>query len=98
MSPNKWFYAPPLRLRSIFRHSQVEQELEEELQYHLDIKIEENMAKGMGREEARRNALLALGGLDLNKEECRDARGLVWLTDLQRNFQSPFRTNLPVAA
>src|SRR5215471_11395919 len=36
-----WFYTTPLRLRSIFRRRQVEQDLDEELQYHLDKKIEE---------------------------------------------------------
>jgi predicted permease len=69
-------YTVPLRLRSIFRRPQVERELEDELQYHLDMKIEENLEKGMSGGEARRSALIALGGLDQEKEECRDARGI----------------------
>jgi hypothetical protein len=91
MSPEHSFYTVPLRLRSIFRRGKVERELDEELRYHLEMKIEENAAKGMTGEEARRSALLALGGLDLRKEECRDARGLRWFADMRRNFRYAFR-------
>src|SRR5215510_3604105 len=69
-----WFYTVPLRLRSLFRRSQVEQELDEELRYHLDRQIEEHIAKGMTPEDARNAALRALGGVERRKEECRDTR------------------------
>jgi hypothetical protein len=92
MSPQHWLYTMPLRLRSIFRRPQVEQELDDELRYHLDMKIEENVAKGQSHEEARRFALLALGGLDQKKEECRDKRGLSWLDNTQRNLAFLFRS------
>jgi macrolide transport system ATP-binding/permease protein len=64
MSPKHWLYTIPLRLRSVFRRRRVEQELEDELQYHLNTRIEENVAGGMSSEEARRAALLSMGGLD----------------------------------
>jgi predicted permease len=91
MSPKQWLYIIPLRLRSAFCRPQVESELDEELQYHLDMKIEENEAKGMTREEARRSALLALGGLDQKKEECRDMRGLSWFDDFRQDVSYAFR-------
>src|SRR5262245_29070943 len=69
-----WFYTIPLRLRSIFRHRQVEQDLDEELQYHLDKKIEESLSRGLDPAEARNVALRAMDGLTQRKEECRDAR------------------------
>src|SRR5262245_43294389 len=69
-----WFYTAPLRLRSIFRRRQVERELDEELRYHLDQQVEENMAKGMTPEEARQAAMRAMGGVERRKEECRDMR------------------------
>src|SRR5262245_16925569 len=69
-----WFYTVPLRLRSLFRRRQVEQELDEELQYHLERQIEEHIAKGMTPEDARYAALRAIGGLEQHKEECRDMR------------------------
>src|SRR5215510_8314629 len=69
-----WFYTIPLRLRSIFRRRQVEQELDEELRYHIDRQIEELIAKGLTPVEARYAALRALGGIEQRKEECRDMR------------------------
>jgi hypothetical protein len=91
MSPKQWLYAIPLRLRSIFRRQQVEQELEDELQYHLNMRIEESVAGGMSSEQARRAALLSMGGLDQRKEECRDARGIAWIIEPQRNFHYALR-------
>jgi macrolide transport system ATP-binding/permease protein len=41
-----WFYTIPLRLRSIFRRQQVEQDLDKELRYHLERQIEENNHMG----------------------------------------------------
>jgi macrolide transport system ATP-binding/permease protein len=55
-----WFYTAPLRLRSIFRRNQVELELDEEIRYHVERQIEENIAKGMTEEEARHVALRAI--------------------------------------
>ena len=43
----------PLRLRSLFRAGRVEQELDEELRYHLERQIEQNIERGMTPEEAR---------------------------------------------
>ena len=63
-----------LRLRSICKRNRLERELDDELQFHLDRQIEENIAAGMGIAEARHAALRAFGGLDQRKEECRDAR------------------------
>src|SRR5262245_56779396 len=74
MRVQHWFYTIPLRLRSIFRSRQVERDLDEELQYHLDNKIEELLARGLDPAEARNAALRAMDGLTQRKEECRDAR------------------------
>jgi predicted permease len=71
-----WFYALPLRLRSLFRRQRVEQDLDEELQYHLERKIEEYIAQGLTPEQSRYAALRAMDGLTQRKEECRDMRGI----------------------
>src|SRR5262245_38495335 len=71
-----WFYTIPLRLRSLFRRARVEQELDEELRYHIARQIEEHMSKGKTPEEARYAALRAIGGLEQRKEECREMRRL----------------------
>ena len=74
MDVQQWFYSLPMRLRSLFRPQQADQELREELGEHLDRQIEANMAKGMSREEARYSALRALGGITQIEQQCRDAR------------------------
>jgi hypothetical protein len=74
MRPNHWFYTFPLRFRSLFRRRQVEQELSDELQDHLERKTGEYIASGLTCEEARRKATREFGGLELSKEKCRDAR------------------------
>jgi predicted permease len=65
-----------LRVRSLVRRGQLDAELEEELQYHLEQQIDLNRRAGMAPDEARRAALRAFGGLQQRIEECRDARGL----------------------
>src|SRR5215475_14816022 len=92
MGIKHWFYTLPLRLRSLFRRSQVEQELDEELQYHIEQQIEENIAKGMTPEEARYATLRAMGGIERRKEECRDMRRVRWIEDLMQDLRYGLRT------
>src|SRR5262245_17240050 len=87
-----WFYTAPLRLRSLFRRSQVDRELEEELRYHIERQIEENIAKGMAPEEARYAALRAMRGVEQRKEECRDMRRVRWIEDLIQDLRYGLRT------
>jgi predicted permease len=65
-----------LRLRSLFSRQQVEQELDEELRYHLERQIEDGFASGMTPENARYAALRSIRDIAQRKEECRDTRGL----------------------
>ncbi len=81
MRPQHWLYTIPLRLRSLFRRRRVEQELNEELQFHLERKIEEGIANGLSPKEARYAAMRAMDGLEQRKEEMRDMRRIHWLTD-----------------
>src|SRR5436190_19963576 len=81
----------PLRLRSLFARQTVEQELDEELQYHLEREIEQQVAAGMGAEDARQQALRAIGSITQRKEECRDIRGLRWLDNALQDFRYAIR-------
>src|SRR5205814_9534543 len=74
-------YTVPLRLKSIFRSAKVERELEEELRFHFEHRINEGIERGLSPQEARLTALRAMDGLDQRKEQMRDARGIHWLTD-----------------
>jgi macrolide transport system ATP-binding/permease protein len=68
-----------LRVRSLLLRARVEQELDEELRYHLEREIEEGLAAGLPRDEARLRALRDLGAVDRAKEECRDMRGVTFV-------------------
>ncbi len=61
-----------IRLAGLFRRRQREREMAEELESHLQMHIEDNLRSGMTPEEARRQALIKLGGLEQVKEDCRD--------------------------
>ena len=85
------FLALRARLRAILRRGQVERELTEELQAHLDERVAYDVAQGKNPEQARREALLAMEGVELQKELCRDARGLAWLESLVRDLRFGLR-------
>jgi MacB-like periplasmic core domain len=91
MRPERWIYTVPLRLRSLFHRQQADQELDQELQYHIERKTEEYLTKGMTPREARRTALLEMGGFEKRKEECRDARRLNWIQDLMQDLRYGLR-------
>src|SRR5947207_9989081 len=81
MRPEHWRFTIPLRLRSLFRWAQTDQELDDELRDHLDRKTQEYVAQGMTQEDAHRRARLDLGGIEQTKEKCRDARRVNWIQD-----------------
>src|SRR5207249_3278784 len=64
------------RFRALFRRKTVEEELDDELRFHLEREAEKHTNSGVDRDEALRRARLAFGGLDQVKEECRQARGV----------------------
>ena len=68
-----------LRLLALFRRRRVEQELDEELLFHVEMQTRKNLAAGMDPASARRAAVLEFGGLEGAREECRDQRGLSFL-------------------
>jgi hypothetical protein len=60
--------------RSLFSRARLEQELDEELRAYVDQLTDQKRAAGMSVAEARRAALIELGGLEQVKEEVRQAR------------------------
>jgi len=92
MRPEHWLYTIPLRLRSLFRWAQADQELDDELRHHLERKTEEYVAQGMTHEEAHRRARLDLGGVEQTKEKCRDARRVNWIQDFVQDLRYGTRT------
>jgi hypothetical protein len=70
----------------------VERELDEELQFHMERKIEEGIAAGLPADEARYRAMRAMGGLQQQKEEIRDTWRIHWLTDFVDDVRFAFRS------
>jgi len=62
------------RLKALFRRGRAENDLTEELEFHLQNEIERRIAAGMTPETARDEALRSFGGVDQTKEQCRDLR------------------------
>jgi putative ABC transport system permease protein len=71
----RWQHVLAQRLRSLFRPARIERELDDELRYHLDRQIEQLIEAGHTPDEARRLAMLDMGGIEQRREECRDTRG-----------------------
>src|SRR5215831_10996742 len=76
-----------LRLRALFFKPKMEEELDEEVRFHLEREVEENIARGMSPEEARFAALRSFGGVERVKEESRDERGIWLLEELWQDLR-----------
>src|SRR5882724_405360 len=61
----------PRKLRKIFTRP-ASQDSDEELRFHLEKEVEKNMAAGMSAHEARRQALIAFGGVAQTRESLRE--------------------------
>ena len=75
-----------VRLTGIFRREARDRELAEELESHLQMHIEDNISTGMSPQEARRQALIKLGGVEQTKEKYRRQRGMPMLEDLWQDL------------
>lgn len=88
----RWLRSISHRFRSLFPKEAAERDLDQELRFHLERQIAENVAAGMPAEEARRAALLEFGGVEQFKEECREARGVSRIESLAADLRFGFRT------
>jgi putative ABC transport system permease protein len=83
-----WF----LRFGGLFHKEQRDADLAAEIESHLQMHIEDNLRSGMSLEEARRQALIKLGGIESTKEDYRDRRGLPVLETLIQDLRFGFRS------
>jgi predicted permease len=79
-------------LHRLVRRERMEEQLAKELGFHIEQHTAELMARGHDPVEARRLARLELGGPELVKEQCRDARGTRWIEDLFQDVRYALRT------
>jgi hypothetical protein len=80
-----------LRIGGLFGKERRDRELADEMESHLQMHIEDNLRAGMAPEEARRQALIKLGGVDQTKENYRDRRGIPWLEALLQDVRFGLR-------
>jgi putative ABC transport system permease protein len=78
---DRWLYTVPLRLRSLFQREKAEQDLQDELQFHIDQQTQRHMARGLSPDQAQRAARQEMNGVEAVKDACRDARGVQWVDD-----------------
>src|SRR5215469_14633005 len=78
-------------VQRLFKRSKMESQLDKELSFHIAQHTDDLMAQGYSRDEARRQALIAFGGAEKAKEECREARGTRWLEDFLHDVRYAIR-------
>ena len=64
------------------RNKKWEQDMQDELRFHIERQIAANISAGLPPEEARRQAVLQLGAMEGVKEDCREQRSSFWLESL----------------
>jgi len=82
------------RLRTLTRRPAAENELEDELRFHLERETAKYVRSGMSEADAVRRARIEFGGLDQVKNECREARGVSWVESLAQDLRYSARTLL----
>ena len=81
-----------LKLQSLFRGKRNAQRLDDEIQFHLDQQIAENLAAGISLQEARYAAMRTFGNPTYLKEQTRDTWGWIWLEQIGQDFRYGLRS------
>src|ERR671921_1178483 len=87
-----WLRGLYRRVRALARSESIHQEIDEEMQFHIDMRTEENVRRGMAPEEARREAERRFGGLTRMKERGYEVRGGRWLETFWRDCRYGVRS------
>jgi predicted permease len=86
------------KLRALWRRlrgmlgSRADGDIDAEIESHIALHTEDGIRAGMSREEARRQALIRLGGAEQARQAYRERRGLPWLESLVRDLRYSLRT------
>ena len=80
-----------LRLQALFLRKRSAQRLDDELQFHLEQQIAENLAAGMSPQEARHAAMRTFGNPTFLQEETRDTWGWTWLEQIAQDIRHASR-------
>jgi len=78
-------------LRAMARRARMENEMDAELRFHMEAFAEDLVRRGVPREEALRRARIEFGGVERAKEECREARGVNFISSLVQDLRFGLR-------
>jgi macrolide transport system ATP-binding/permease protein len=81
-----------VNLKRLFKRSNEDSELSEELESHLAHEIDDNLARGMSPEEARRLAYVKLGNPLRIRDQVWETNRIAWLEDVWRDLRYAVRT------
>src|SRR4030095_1203132 len=88
----RWLIGLRVAFRTLFRRRRVEEEIDQELRYHFDRQIDEEVRRGLPPEEARYATARAMGPVAQSIEECRDAVRVKFIDDLSWDLKYALRT------
>src|SRR5829696_5727456 len=78
----RYLRAALARIAGTFNGHRGDDDLRDELRAHIEMDTAENIRRGMPPDEARRQAMLACGGLTQAAEAVHDQRGLPWIESI----------------
>ena len=87
-----WIQRLWIKLQTLFRSERAGQSLDDELQFHLEQQIAENVAAGMSKEEARYAAMRLFGNHTMVAENARETWGWIWLEQAGQDLRYAFRS------
>ena len=87
-----YLYRLIARIAAWFRKAELDRDLDEELQSHLSLLVEQNLRRGLSTDEAIREARLSMGNVVSLREQHRHVRGLPFLDTLLQDLRYTFRT------
>ena len=79
------------RIAGVFAGPRAEHDARDEMQAHVEMQTSENIRRGMHPDEARRQAMLASGGLTQAVEAVHDRRGLPWIESIAADMRYALR-------
>lgn len=74
------------------RRARMENEMNEELRFHLESRVSDLLLQGVPQARAERQARLEFGAIEAHKETCREAAGLRWVDELSADVSYTLRT------
>ncbi|HUD14973.1 MAG TPA: ABC transporter permease, partial [Terracidiphilus sp.] len=88
----RWMHKLPMQCKMLFRRDRAGEQLHDELDFHLDQQITENVAAGMSPAEARSAALRSFGNPATLRDQARDTWSWHWLELLLSDMRYSIRT------